>query len=454
MAAGLLAKKAVAQGLSSKPWVKTSLAPGSKVVTRYLEAAGVNVALDALGFNLVGYGCTTCIGNSGPLSDAISDAIAKNDLVVASVLSGNRNFEGRVHPLTRMNFLASPPLVVAYAIAGSVDLDLDKDPIGQGKAGPVYLKDIWPSPDEVEAALRTALKPEQYAKEYGGVFEGDASWKKLEVPTGKTFRWDEKSTYVRNPPYFEGIQKTPAPITDVVGARCLAMLGDSVTTDHISPAGNISKKSPAAKYLSEHGVAVEDFNSYGARRGNHEVMMRGTFANIRLRNTMVVVEGGYAVHFDKGTFVASEALSIYDAAMKYKDERVPLVVIAGAEYGTGSSRDWAAKGTRLLGVRAVLAKSFERIHRSNLVGMGVLPLEFKSGEDASSLGLTGKEVFSIGGIAAGVKPGHELTLEAKDEHGKTKSFTMKLRIDTPNEVDYYRHGGILHFVLRQLAGVA
>jgi aconitate hydratase len=454
MAAGLLAKKAVERGLTTRPWVKTSLAPGSKVVTRYLEAAGVTPALDALGFNLVGYGCTTCIGNSGPLSEPISEAIAKHDLVVASVLSGNRNFEGRVHPLARMNFLASPPLVVAYALAGNVDVQLDKEPLGTGKDGPVFLRDVWPTPAEVQEALRSALRPEQYKKEYATALEGDAAWKKLEVPKGKTFRWNPKSTYVANPPYFDGMTMTPAPITDVVGARCLAVLGDSVTTDHISPAGNISKKSPAAKYLTEHGVPQEDFNSYGARRGNHEVMMRGTFANIRLRNTMVAVEGGWTTYLGKSGFTPSEPVSIYDAAMSYQAEGVQLVVLAGAEYGTGSSRDWAAKGTRLLGVRAVIAKSFERIHRSNLVGMGVLPLEFTGGQDATSLGLTGNEIFSIGGIAAGVKPAQTLTVEAKGEDGKTKSFSVKLRIDTPNEIDYYRHGGILHFVLRQLAGAA
>ncbi len=451
MAAGLLAKKAVAKGLTTKPWVKTSLAPGSKVVTRYLDEAGVSQALDKLGYNLVGYGCTTCIGNSGPLSDGISESITRNELVVASVLSGNRNFEGRVHPLARMNFLASPPLVVAYALAGSVDIDFEKDALGHNTDGPVYLRDIWPTPAEVQAALSASVKPEQYKSEYATVFDGDAAWKKLEVPTGTTFKWDPKSTYVANPPYFDGITKTPKPVTDVVGARCLAVLGDSVTTDHISPAGNISKKSPAAQYLAEHGVAVEDFNSYGARRGNHEVMMRGTFANIRLRNAMVAIEGGYAVHFDKGTTTPSEPLSIYDVAMQYQVEGVPLVVLAGAEYGTGSSRDWAAKGTRLLGVRAVIAKSFERIHRSNLVGMGVLPLEFKAGEDVTTLGLTGKEVFSIAGIASGVRPGQDLTV---DVDGGKKSFKVRLRIDTPNEVDYYKHGGILQYVLRQLAGVA
>ncbi len=358
MAAGLLAKKAVERGLKTRPWVKTSLAPGSKVVTRYLDAAGVTPALDALGFNLVGYGCTTCIGNSGPLSDAISDSITSHDLVVASVLSGNRNFEGRVHPLARMNFLASPPLVVAYALAGNVDAQLDKEPLGMGTDGPVFLRDVWPTPLEVQEALRAAHKPEQYKKEYATALDGDAAWKKLEVPKGKTFRWDPKSTYVANPPYFDGMTMTPAPITDITGARCLAVLGDSVTTDHISPAGNISKKSPAAKYLTEHGVPPEDFNSYGARRGNHEVMMRGTFANIRLRNTMVSVEGGFTTYLGKSGYVPSEPVSIYDASMSYQAEGVQLVVLAGAEYGTGSSRDWAAKGTRLLGVRAVIAKSF------------------------------------------------------------------------------------------------
>ena len=449
MAAGLLAKKAVAKGLTTKPWVKTSLAPGSKVVTRYLDEAGVTSALNTLGYNLVGYGCTTCIGNSGPLSEGISESIIKNDLVVASVLSGNRNFEGRVHPLSRMNFLASPPLVVAYALAGSVDIDFEKDALGHNADGPVYLRDIWPTPGEVQAALSASVKPEQYKSEYATVFDGDASWQKLEVPTGSTFKWDPKSTYVANPPYFEGMTMTPKPVMDVVGARCLAILGDSVTTDHISPAGNISKNSPAAKYLTEHGVAVEDFNSYGARRGNHEVMMRGTFANIRLRNTMVAIEGGYAVHFERGGTTASAPVSIYDAAMQYQAEGVPLVVLAGAEYGTGSSRDWAAKGTRLLGVRAVIAKSFERIHRSNLVGMGVLPLEFKVGEDATTLELTGSETFSIAGIASGVKPGQELAVLVD---GGKKSFKVRLRIDTPNEVDYYSHGGILQYVLRQLAG--
>jgi aconitate hydratase len=448
LGAGLVAKRAVERGLTVQPWVKTSLAPGSRVVTEYLKDAGLMPYLEALGFHLVGYGCTTCIGNSGPLPDAISEAITKGDLVVASVLSGNRNFEGRINPLSRMNFLASPMLVVAYAIAGTVDVDLQNDPIAIDKNDkPVYLRELWPSNQEIVDTVRAAVKPEQYTREYGKVFEGDAVWRKLDVPEGKTFAWDDQSTYVRNPPFFGDIPKEPPPLADIQGARCLAVLGDSVTTDHISPAGSISKKSPAAKYLVDHAVAVEDFNSYGARRGNHEVMMRGTFANIRLKNLMVPgVEGGVTV---KG----GQQLSIYDAAMQYKSENTPLVVLAGAEYGTGSSRDWAAKGTMLLGIRAVIAKSFERIHRSNLVGMGVLPLEFEPGEDAATLGLTGTETFEIGGVSEGVTPGKKLTVKAFRAGGsgtETKSFTVKLRIDTPNEVDYYRHGGILHFVLRQL----
>jgi aconitate hydratase len=440
LGAGLVAKRAVERGLNVKPWVKTSLAPGSRVVTEYLKDAGLMPYLEALGFHLVGYGCTTCIGNSGPLPEAVSEAITKGDLVVASVLSGNRNFEGRINPLSRMNFLASPMLVVAYAIAGTVDVDLQNDPIATDKNGqPVYLKDLWPSNHEIQETIRAAVKPEQYTREYGKVFEGDAVWQKLDVPEGRTFAWDAASTYVRNPPFFEEIPKQPLALADIHGAKCLAVLGDSVTTDHISPAGSISKKSPAAKYLIDHGVPVEEFNSYGARRGNHEVMMRGTFANIRLKNLMVPgVEGGVTV---KG----GQQLSIYDAAMQYKSEGVPLVILAGAEYGTGSSRDWAAKGTMLLGVRAVIAKSFERIHRSNLVGMGVLPLEFEAGEDAASHGLTGGETFEVGGVAEGITPGKKLTVKADG-----KSFTVKLRIDTPNEVDYYRHGGILHYVLRQL----
>jgi aconitate hydratase len=442
LGAGLVAKNAVERGLQVKPWVKTSLAPGSRVVTEYLREAGLQRYLDALGFNLVGYGCTTCIGNSGPLPESIAEAIAKGDLVVASVLSGNRNFEGRINSSVRMNFLASPMLVVAYALAGNMDIDLHTEPLGHDSSGkPVYLRDIWPSNEQVRDTVRAAVKADQFTREYGKVFEGDAVWQKLESPRGQTFAWDEQSTYVRNPPFFD-VPKVPAPVTDIKGARCLALLGDSVTTDHISPAGSISKKSPAAKYLIDHGVKPEDFNSYGARRGNHEVMMRGTFANIRLRNQLVPgVEGGVTRHLPDGA-----QLSIYDAAMQYKAEGVPLVVIAGAEYGTGSSRDWAAKGTLLLGVRAVIAKSFERIHRSNLVGMGVLPLQFLDGQDAQTLGLSGEETFDIAGIAQNLQPGRKLTVQV----GGGKSFEVRLRIDTPNEVDYYKHGGILPFVLRQL----
>jgi len=447
LGAGLLAKNAIAKGLTQpKPWVKTSLAPGSRVVTEYLKEAGLLASLEGLGFHLVGYGCTTCIGNSGPLPEAISEAVQKGDLVVAAVLSGNRNFEGRINALVRMNFLASPMLVVAYALAGSVDVDLANDALGHDKDGKaVYLHDIWPTNDQIKETIRKAVKPDQYKREYGKVFDGDESWKKLMVPKGQTFAWDEKSTYVRNPPFFE-VDKAPKPVADIAGARCLALLGDSVTTDHISPAGSISKKSPAAAYLIEHGVKPEDFNSYGARRGNHEVMMRGTFANIRLRNLMLPgVEGGMSKFLGKSGS-DGEQMSIYDAAMKYKDAGVPLVVVAGAEYGTGSSRDWAAKGTLLLGVRAVIAKSFERIHRSNLVGMGVLPLQFMDGEDATSLGLTGYETFDIGGIAQSLQPGR--VLDVKVSGGK--AFKVRLRIDTPNEVDYFKHGGILPFVLRQL----
>jgi aconitate hydratase len=445
LGAGLVAKAAAARGLVPKPWVKTSLAPGSRVVTEYLKEAGLLSELDKIGFNLVGYGCTTCIGNSGPLPDPIAEGVQKGDLVVAAVLSGNRNFEGRINPHVRMNFLASPMLVVAYALAGTVDIDLANEPLGQGSDGrDVFLRDIWPSNAEIREAIKQAVKPEQYKREYGKAFAGDETWQKLRVPEGQRFAWDEQSTYVRNPPFFD-VEKTPPPVSDIVGGRCLALLGDSVTTDHISPAGSISKKSPAAKYLIEHGVKPEDFNSYGARRGNHEVMMRGTFANIRLRNLLVPgVEGGVTKHFPDGA-----ELSIYDAAMQYKDENVPLVVIAGAEYGTGSSRDWAAKGTLLLGVRAVIAKSFERIHRSNLVGMGVLPLQFLDGEDAQTLGLDGTETFDISGIADSLQPGRKLTVVAHGANGD-KQLTVRLRIDTPNEVDYYKHGGILPFVLRQL----
>jgi aconitate hydratase len=448
LGAGLLAKKAVERGLSAKPWVKTSLAPGSKVVTDYLTDAGLMPYLEALGFHLVGYGCTSCIGNSGPLPEAVSEAVRAGDLVVAGVLSGNRNFEGRINPQIKMNYLASPPLVVAYALAGEMDKDLTKEPLGTDRSGaPVYLKDIWPTPEDVQEAIRTAVKPAHFKKAYGEVFDGDKSWQALKIPKGRTYLWEDSSTYVRKPPFFTNIPKTPAPLKEISGARCLVMLGDSVTTDHISPAGNIAKNSPAAKYLVEHGVAPADFNSYGARRGNHEVMMRGTFANIRLKNFLIPgSEGNVTVHFPTG-----EQMSIYDAAMKYQAAKTPLVVLAGAEYGTGSSRDWAAKGTMLLGVRAVIAKSFERIHRSNLAGMGVLPLQYEKGQDAQSLGLSGQETFAVTGVAKDLAPKKKLTVTATDTEGKKTTFTVTVRLDTPNEVDYYRHGGILTFVLRQLA---
>ena len=447
LGAGLVAQKAVARGLTVKPWVKTSLAPGSRVVTEYLKAAGVLTALDAIGFNLVGYGCTTCIGNSGPLPEPVAAAITKGDLVVASVLSGNRNFEGRVHPLSRQNFLASPMLVVAYALAGTLDIDLQKDPLGLDHNNvPVYLADIWPTGAELSALVGDSVKSSQFVSEYAKVFDGDATWQKLAAPTGQIFEWDPASTYVRNPPFFENLPRTPAPVADLVGARVLLKLGDSVTTDHISPAGDIDKKGPAAKYLVEHGVKPVDFNSYGARRGNHEVMMRGTFANIRIKNQLAPgTEGGVTQHLPDGT-----PMSVFDAAMAYQAEGVPSMIIAGAEYGTGSSRHWAAKGPRLLGIRAVIAKSFERIHRSNLVGMGVLPCQFLDGEDAETLGLSGRERYSISGIADGIKPGKRLQVVAVSDEGKTTEFTVICRIDTPNEVDYYRHGGILSYVLRQL----
>ncbi len=446
LGAGLLARKAVERGLTTQPWVKTSLAPGSQVVTDYLQAAGLQPYLEALGFHLVGYGCTTCIGNSGPLPDHIADAVTEGELVVASVLSGNRNFEGRINSLVRMNFLASPPLVVAYALAGKMDLDLTREPLSQDRNGePVYLKDIWPTEEEIREAIRTAVKPEQFTQRYSHVLEGDQRWKTLATSSGEIFKWDPSSTYVRKPPFFDEIPKDPVPTKPVLGARVLALLGDSVTTDHISPAGNIAKNSPAARYLVEHGVDPKEFNSYGARRGNHEVMVRGTFGNIRIRNQLVPgVEGGVTVHFTSG-----EKMSIYDAAMRYAEEKIPLIVIAGTEYGTGSSRDWAAKGTMLLGVRAVIAKSFERIHRSNLVGMGVLPLQFEPSQDAQSLGLSGRETFDILGVEEpGV--GKRLTVVARGE-GPEKRFFVQARIDTPNELDYYRHGGILTYVLRQLA---
>jgi len=448
LGAGLLAKKAVERGLSVKPWVKTSLAPGSKVVTDYLKDAGLMPYLEAVGFHLVGYGCTTCIGNSGPLPNAVSEAVRAGDLVVAGVLSGNRNFEGRINPQVKMNYLASPPLVVAYALAGEMDKDLTTEPLGTDRSGaPVYLKDIWPAPEEVQQAIATAVKPAHFKKAYGEVFDGDRSWQALRIPKGQTYMWEDSSTYVRKPPFFTDIPKAPPPPKELSGARCLVMLGDSVTTDHISPAGNIAKNSPAAKYLVGHGVDPKDFNSYGARRGNHEVMMRGTFANIRLRNFLVPgSEGNVTVHFPSG-----EQMSIFDAAMKYQAAKTPLVVLAGAEYGTGSSRDWAAKGTMLLGVKAVIAKSFERIHRANLAGMGVLPLQFEAGQDAKSLGLSGQETFAVTGVAKDLAPKKKLTVTATDTEGKKTTFSAVCRLDTPNEVDYYRHGGILTYVLRQLA---
>ena len=448
LGAGLLAQKAVAKGLTTKPWVKTSLAPGSKVVTEYLTEAGCMPALEKLGFHLVGYGCTTCIGNSGPLLESVSEAVRSGDLVAAAVLSGNRNFEGRINPQVKMNYLASPPLVVAYALAGRMDIDLTKEPIGTGKDGkPVFLSDIWPSPEEVRAAIAKAVKPEQFKRAYAEAFDGDARWRSLKVPQGRTYLWDAASTYVRKPPFFESIPKAPGALQDIRGARALAVLGDSVTTDHISPAGSIAKASPAAKYLTDHKVDPKDFNSYGARRGNHEVMMRGTFGNIRLKNLLLPgSEGNVTVHLGSG-----QQMSIYDASMKYQAEKTPLVVLAGAEYGTGSSRDWAAKGTMLLGVKAVVAKSFERIHRANLAGMGVLPLQFEAGQDAQTLGLTGRESFDVTGIADGLKPRKKATVTATAEGGKKTTFTVTVRLDTPNEVDYYRHGGILTYVLRQLA---
>ncbi|MEJ8320505.1 aconitate hydratase AcnA [Pseudomonas oryzihabitans] len=446
MAAGLLAKKAAEKGLMRKPWVKSSLAPGSKVVTDYYNAAGLTPYLNDLGFDLVGYGCTTCIGNSGPLLDPIEKAIQDADLTVASVLSGNRNFEGRVHPLVRTNWLASPPLVVAYALAGSVKVDLTQEPLGTGNDGqPVYLKDVWPTQQEVADAVQK-LDTAMFHKQYGAVFDGDEKWQAIQVPDAETYVWDADSTYIQNPPFFEGIAGDPPRIADIHDARILALLGDSVTTDHISPAGNIKKDSPAGRYLAEHGVDYADFNSYGSRRGNHEVMMRGTFANIRIKNEMLGgEEGGNTFHVPSG-----EKLSIYDAAMKYELENTPLVIIAGKEYGTGSSRDWAAKGTNLLGVKAVVAESFERIHRSNLVGMGVLPLQFKDGVDRKSLGLTGKEKIAVLGIdGVELRPRMPLTLEVTREDGSRESVEVLCRIDTLNEVSYFKAGGILHFVLRE-----
>ncbi|MEY3156098.1 MAG: aconitate hydratase [Actinomycetota bacterium] len=443
--AGLLAKKAVEKGLVSKPWVKTTLAPGSKVVTNYYEKSGLTPYLEKLGFNLVGYGCVTCIGNSGPLPVEVSKAVNENDLAVAAVLSGNRNFEGRISPDVKMNYLASPPLVVAYSIAGSMDHDFDRDPLGKDSNGnDVFLKDIWPSTAEIQAVIDEVVSSEMFKKDYSSVFAGDKHWTSLDTPTGKVFEWDSNSTYVRKPPYFEGMPRQPKPVTDIKAARVLAKLGDSVTTDHISPAGSIKVDSPAGKYLAEHGVAKADFNSYGSRRGNHEVMIRGTFANIRLKNLLLNgVEGGFTRNFLAG----GEQSTIYDASMAYQAAGVPLVILAGKEYGSGSSRDWAAKGTALLGVKAVIAESFERIHRSNLIGMGVLPLQFMDGENAESLGLTGEEVFSIEGVTA-LNDG-SIPSTVKVSAGD-KSFTAKVRIDTPGEADYYRHGGIMQYVLRSL----
>jgi aconitate hydratase len=442
--AALLARKAVEAGLSRKPWVKTTLAPGSKVVMDYYERAGLLPYLEKLGFNLVGYGCTTCIGNSGPLDPAISEGIAQNDLAVVSVLSGNRNFEGRINPDVKMNYLASPPLVVAYALAGTMDIDLSREPLGSRPDGsPVFLRDIWPSPAEVASVVRDSVAAEMFTRDYADVFEGDDHWRSLDVPAGDTFAWDPDSTYVRRPPYFEGMTPEPEPVSDIHGARVLAKLGDSVTTDHISPAGAIKTDAPAGKYLTGHGVERKDFNSYGSRRGNHEVMIRGTFANIRLRNQLAPgTEGGITVKLPEG-----EQLSIYDAAQAYQAEGTPLLVLGGKEYGSGSSRDWAAKGTLLLGVRAVLAESFERIHRSNLIGMGVLPLQYRPGESAGTLGLTGTETFDITGIEemnSGPVP-REVTVRADGTE-----FRAVVRIDTPGEADYYRHGGIMQYVLRSL----
>ena len=445
--AGLLAKKAAEKGLASKPWVKTSLAPGSKVVTEYLKDSGLLSYLEAIGFHLVGYGCTTCIGNSGPLPEPVVNAIQEGDLVAAAVLSGNRNFEGRIHPNVRANYLASPPLVVAYALAGSMDTDLYNEPLGNDLEGkPVYLRDIWPTPQEVQETMRKSVRSEMFRKEYSQATEGDEQWKNMPVPQGELFRWDPQSTYVREAPYFDGMSRTPAELKEIKGARVLALLGDSVTTDHISPAGSIERNGPAARYLTNNDVLPKDFNQYGARRGNHEVMMRGTFANIRLKNMLAPgTEGGVTVHLpDK------KQMSIYDAAMQYQKEVIPLIVVAGKEYGSGSSRDWAAKGPRLLGVKAVIAESYERIHRSNLIGMGIVPLQFKPGENLKYYKLTGFETFEIVGISAGLNLRQTLTVRATTDDGEVQEFTVICRIDTPAELEYYRHGGILEFVLRQL----
>jgi aconitate hydratase len=447
LAAGLVARNAVRKGLTRKPWVKTSLAPGSQVVADYLKQAGLQDYLDQLGFNIVGFGCMTCIGNSGPLDEPVSKAIDAGNLVATAVVSSNRNFEGRVHPQVKANYLASPPLVVAYALAGSLKVDLTREPLGKGKDGKdVYLKDIWPSNKEVADTIASAMTPEMYRRRYSNVFEGDAQWKKVKTTEGMTYGWQEDSTYCRLPPYFDGMSRTPEPVKDIRGARLLALLGDSITTDHISPAGSIKKDGPAGQYLIRRQVGPQDFNSYGARRGNHEVMMRGTFANIRLRNEVAPgTEGGVTRHMPDG-----KGMSIYDAAMQYADEGTPLIIIAGKEYGTGSSRDWAAKGTKLLGVRAVITESFERIHRSNLVGMGVLPLVFPEGVTRKTLKLDGSETFDIIGVEQEIKPGMTLPLSIHRADGRTETVPLKCRIDTLDEVDYFLHGGILPYVLRSL----
>ena len=443
--AGLLARKAVERGLERKPWVKSSLAPGSKVVTEYYRASGLDRYLDQLGFNLVGYGCTTCIGNSGPLPEAISAAVADGDLVVCAVLSGNRNFEARIHPEIKANYLASPPLVVAYALAGRMDLDLVHEPLGQDREGmDVYLRDIWPSPGEIQETIATAIREEMFRRTYADVFSGDERWNALAVPGGELYAWNPDSTYVRRPPYFDGMPREPRPVEDVTGARCLVMVGDSVTTDHISPAGSIKPDSPAGRYLVDQGIERRDFNSYGPR-GNHEVMVRGTFANVRLRNQLAPgTEGSITVHLPDG-----EELSIYEASLAYAREGVPLIVIAGKEYGSGSSRDWAAKGPSLLGIRAVIAESYEHIHRSNLLMMGIVPLQFEDGESVASLGLTGRELFDIDGLEGG--EGRRVTVTAAPAGAEPVRFEARVRLDTPREREYLRHGGILPFVLRRLA---
>jgi aconitate hydratase len=440
VAAGLVAKKAAERGLQRKPWVKSSLAPGSKVVTEYYERAGLTPYLEELGFYTVGYGCTTCIGNSGPLPEPISKAVTDGELVVCSVLSGNRNFEARIHPEVKANYLASPPLVVAYALAGQMDIDLTTEPLGQGSDGEdVYLRDIWPTTEEIDATVKSAVEGDMFRRTYADVFTGDERWRSLEIPEGDLYDWREDSTYVRRPPYFDGMSPEPGTVEDVQGARCLVQVGDSVTTDHISPAGAIKPDSPAGTYLIEHGVERKDFNSYGSRRGNHEVMVRGTFANVRLKNLLVPgSEGTWTIHLPDG-----EEMTIYDASVRYQQEGTPLIVIAGKEYGSGSSRDWAAKGPKLLGVRAVIAESYERIHRSNLLMMGILPLQFRDGESPATLGLTGRELFSVEGVENG--EAREVTVRADD-----KEFTARLRLDTPREREYVRHGGILPYVLRRL----